>query len=92
MAEINNDGSVIYHEGEKVKTTTELLDGRVVVGPGLGIEKEVKASDLSPYKPRRRGHSAEDNLITMELAMSNPLKNIPELRSREINIAPISVR
>ncbi len=52
----------------------------------------VLSPDLSKSKPKRRLHSDEDNRIVMELVMNYPLKNIPELRARTINVTPISVR
>lgn len=92
MPEIYRDGSVKYREGEKVKTAAELLASSVVVeGSGLGFERKPNATDLSPVKPVREYHSEESNRIVRELAMSNPLKNLPDLGFRRINITPISV-
>jgi hypothetical protein len=51
----------------------------------------VVSPDLNKGKPESRFHSDEDNRIVMELAMSNPLKNLPNFESRSINITPISV-
>lgn len=48
------NGAVKYRENEAILNTNQLLArGMPYVGHSPGWTKEVKASDLSPYKPRR---------------------------------------
>ncbi|HWS48869.1 MAG TPA: hypothetical protein VN174_02385 [Candidatus Methanoperedens sp.] len=84
MPEINTrNGVVEYGEGEKVKSTEELLaSGTVVAGSGFGFAREPKATDLSPVKPIRKKVDKEGDEIVRQLVMGNPLNRLPEVREK----------
>ncbi|MFA5025233.1 MAG: hypothetical protein WC503_01890 [Candidatus Shapirobacteria bacterium] len=81
MPEINTyNGVVKYSEGERIKSTDELLAGSTVVGGmGLGFERKPKATDLSPVKPKR-AYDAEGNEIVVRMVMDYPLNKFPQVR------------
>lgn len=81
MPKFDNDGRVTYYEGEEVLTAEQLLArGRIIVNPGVGLERKAKASDMSPPKPTRRTFDPESNEIVQKLAMDYPLNKFPEAR------------
>lgn len=83
MSEVLSDGKIVYKNGEEPQSTKTLLDNAVPILSARGWEREVKATDLSPVKPRKYVNTEEinrSNEIVRELAMSNPLNRLPEVR------------